>query len=82
MTEDNHPESERPRMDVDVVETKASAEAEAVTRPIVGEEHDKRTGEVSVKVRVVVECCCGEEVTIHTIQPSVMCSGCGRRWKM
>lgn len=77
---EHHPEDERPRMEVEVVEASASASAEAITRPVVGKDQPQRKGEVSVRTIVKVACPCGETVTVDSIQRSAVCQGCGRRW--
>jgi hypothetical protein len=76
----DHPEDERPRMDVEVVETSVSASAEAITRPVVGQEEPQRKGEVSVRTVVKIQCPCDEIVTLDSVQKRVICQGCGRRW--
>lgn len=71
-----------------VVDTSIEATATAHTRPVVGQDRKQRTGTVRVRSRVVVECTCGAEVTLHSIQGSVICQGgtesepCGRRWEL
>ena len=79
---EHHPEDDRPRMDVEVVDTSISASAEAVTRPAAGEDDPQRTGEVRARIDVTVECCCGNEVRVGTVQKGVICQGCGRRWQL
>lgn len=78
----HHPEDQRPRMDVEVVDASVSATAEAVTAPIVGKDYDQRKGEITARIRVTVECPCGTEVTVVTVQPSGTCRECGRRWEL
>jgi hypothetical protein len=78
----HHPEDKRPRMDVNVIDTDISASAEAVTRPVVGKDQPKRTGDVYVRFRVMVECLCGENTTVYSAQTTVTCQGCGRRWEV
>ena len=68
--------------DVAVLDTSISATAEAQTRPIVGEDYAKRDGSVSIAAKVVVECTCGQEVTVRSMQTGSTCQGCGRRWEM
>ena len=74
-----HSEEKRPRIEVEVVGTSVSASAEAVTRPVVGQDRPQRKGEVTMKARVTVECPCGKEVTVYSDQ-GVTCQGCGRGW--
>jgi hypothetical protein len=82
VAEQDHPSDERPRMDVAVTETSISASAEAITRPVVGKDNPQRKGEVTVSVDVTVECPCGNEVLVGTVQRGVTCQGCGRRWRL
>ena len=79
--ENDHPEDQRPRMDVEVLEANASAEAEAVTRPIGGKNEPKRTGEVSVRTVIKIKCTCDTTITMDSVQKSVICQSCGRRWE-
>jgi hypothetical protein len=74
---DDGPNEHRPIVDMSI-----EAEATAHTRPIVGEDYDQRTGTVETTTKVVVECPCDTEVTIHSIQGGATCQGCGRRWKL
>lgn len=79
---EHHPKDERPRKDAEVVGTSVSAEAEAVTRPIVGKDYPQRFGEITTRVQITVECLCGDDVTAYSVQSKVNCQGCGREWRL
>lgn len=76
-----HPEEERPRMDVTVIDSSVSASAEAITRPVVGEDEPQLKGRVSVRTVIDIHCPCGKTVTLDSIQSAVTCQRCGRRWE-
>jgi len=78
---DDHPENQRPRMSVEVLEANASTSAEAVTRPIAGKDDLDRVGEVSVRTIIKIKCTCDTTITMDSVQKSVVCQECGRRWK-
>lgn len=77
---DDHPKDQRPRMDVEVLEANASASAEAITRPIAGKNDLDRVGEVSVRTIIKIKCTCDTTITMDSVQKSVICQDCGRRW--
>jgi len=78
-----HDEDERPRKSVDVVSSDFEVQAEAVTRPVSGRDDPQVFGEVEIGFTITVECVCGNEVRVLSIQRgSGTCSECGRGWEV
>lgn len=71
-------ECERPQ----IIDATASADARHTVRSIAGEAVERREGMVTSHVEVRVECVCGSEVRIGTIQTTVICQECRTEWRL